>query len=66
MGVAATAWARLAFAHALSRGVIEQLAMIITSVAIGSLFGCLLQDFLLPSLRQMRSVVLRARLGQSS
>ena len=31
-----------------------QIAMVITSIAIGSLFGCLMHDFLLPSLREMR------------
>lgn len=33
----------------------EQLAMILSSIAVGTLIGCLIFDFLLPSLRQIKN-----------
>lgn len=52
-GVVTTIGAR-AMADGVSTQVIETIAMVITSVAVGSLLGCLLQDYLIPAYRGLR------------
>jgi zinc transporter ZupT len=51
LGVLLTGWARALSAHSLSPDFIRMAAMVITSLAVGGMVGCLFQDFLLPALR---------------
>jgi zinc transporter ZupT len=53
-GVLLTEGARKLFFEGVSRSEIERIALVLTAIAIGSLFGCLIQDFLLPLLREFR------------
>lgn len=53
-GVLATVALRAALAGQLLPKTVETIAMVITSVAVGSLLGCLLQDFLIPAVSQLR------------
>ena len=54
IGVALTEWARRLYSSSLSPEHLKQVALVLTSIAVGSLFGCLIQDFLLPTIREMR------------
>ncbi len=60
-GVLVTVAAEGLFASSLSHETVEYAAMVLTSVAIGSLLGCLLQDFLLPSLRDLKRLAMPVR-----
>lgn len=54
LGVLLTAGVDALMASEASTVAVKKIAMILTSVAVGSLFGCLLQDFLLPVIRELR------------
>jgi zinc transporter ZupT len=54
LGVAVTEWARRLYAQALTPEQLKQAGLILTSIAVGSLFGCLIQDFLIPAMRDLR------------
>ena len=54
IGVALTSWARNWAGSAVSVGDIEMSAMIITSVALGSLLGCLINDFIIPTVQRLK------------
>jgi zinc transporter ZupT len=53
-GVLATIAMEVGFAGRISPENFETISMVITSVAVGSLLGCLLQDFLVPAFREVR------------
>lgn len=53
-GVVLTEVARRSFAQSLTPEHFRAAALVLTSVAVGSLFGCLIQDFLLPTMREFR------------
>lgn len=65
IGVALTEWARRIYAGSLSPEHLKQAALVLTSIAVGSLCGCLIQDFLLPTLREMRKPVRSKRHSHS-
>lgn len=54
LGCLATIWIETSLAHVVELETIELAAMYATSIAIGSLFACLVQDFLLPSFKEIR------------
>lgn len=54
VGVILTEWGRRLFAQNLSPDRLKQVALVLTAVAVGSLFGCLIQDFLIPAMREFR------------
>jgi len=58
-GVIATTLLRQTYAATLSPERIENLAMVITSIAVGNLLGCLVQDFLVPAFREVKNTALR-------
>lgn len=60
-GVLVTVGGRSALAGKLAPESIEMIAMVITSIAVGSLMGCLLQDFLIPAFRSFRSPQVKVR-----
>lgn len=53
-GVVVTEVARRTFSESLSPEYFRAAALVLTSLAVGSLFGCLIQDFLLPTMREFR------------
>ncbi len=54
VGVILTELARRLFLGSLSPDGVKDVAIVLTAVAVGSLFGCLIQDFLLPAMREFR------------
>lgn len=57
LGVILTEWARWAFFQDTTPQRLEQIALVLTAIAIGSLTGCLIQDFLIPAMRDFRRPV---------
>ena len=60
IGVAATALLALVFGADASPAVIRTVALVVASVAVGSLAGCMINDFILPSVRHVRTRKLEA------
>lgn len=54
LGVIVTTLGHNAFQGVLRPGDVEQIGMVISSVAVGSLLGCLVQDFAVPAVRGLR------------
>ncbi len=56
-GVLLTEAGRRFFTHSFSPEAMKRIALVLTAIAIGSLFGCLIQDFLIPAMREFRRPV---------
>lgn len=53
-GVVVTEAVRRLSVQSLSPETLKQSAIVLTAIAVGSLFGCLIQDFLIPAMRDFR------------
>lgn len=59
-GVLGTAALAHFFGEGMSPSIIKMTAMIVSSIAVGSLAGCMVHDFLLPSIRHVKASKLQA------
>lgn len=55
-GVLVTMGGLALFEQSLTAAELERIAVVISSVAVGSLLGCLIQDFMVPAVREVRRV----------
>jgi zinc transporter ZupT len=60
IGVLVTAGLTRYFSSGVSPEIVKNFAMIVASVAVGSLAGCMINDFLLPSIRHLKTRKLQA------